>query len=643
MSQSQVLNFENAWGGAAAGRELNWLGVKAGGYELASRAFQTLLCAIGLLVLSPVMAVIALAIKIVSPGPVFYRGERVGKYLRPFTIYKFRTLETDAESKIGGRLLTPDDPLYHPLGKLLKKTKLDELPQLLNVIRGDMRLVGPRPVRPVFLKECKALAGFEQRFSVCPGMTGLAQVRGGYFTSFANKFRYDLLYVRRRSLRLDLTIMLMTFIKLAQRWLTTASLLLLLLLFVSLMPASLLQSFSVEMMGIRFNPVIPCILAAGGWLVLHAGSSNRWLISHSAVDWPMLSWMIAALAAVPFSISPSTAFRGVVYMCVTGFMMIFVMVNLRPDEHFARRAVQLLALLAGVVSLVGLADFAISGMSGASVSSHRDADGFLSALGTAPALAAYLVFCFPLVLGEYFISRLSRNGLRSRRTLLWAALAMLMLCTVFAAGNAFTWAALAAGVSFLLVKMRKINLRSLPVALSVLIILLEAGSILTGKPGPSDTVLELVRGGRLAVESVQRLPAQQLMIGHGSRTILTNAALADSPFGGVTPRSTYLTLLFENGLAGLLLMFWLVIGAAGETSSAAGWQRSEALRIRLWSFIAAILAMAVAACSCNIFTSLPIQITFWGVIGLALGLCMRYGGRDHGAMLLVRFGSDEMK
>lgn len=628
----------NAWDGAGR-KELNWSAARLGFYELGSRFIQTVLCIVGLVVLFPVMSVIAAAIKLVSPGPVFYRGERVGKELRPFTIYKFRTLETGAESKIGARLLRPDDQLHHPLGRLLKKTKLDELPQLLNVIKGDMKLVGPRPVRPVFLKECKSLPRFEQRFSVCPGMTGLAQVRGGYFTSFANKFRYDLLYIRRRGFRLDFAIMLMTFVKLMQRWLTTATLLLLLVLFVSLMPASLVKSLSVEAMGVRFNPVIPCILAVGGWLVLHAGSSNRWLISHSAVDWLMLSWVIAALAAVPFSISPTTVFRGVVYMCVTGFMMIFVMVNLRPDEHFARRAVQLLGMLAGAVSVVGLIEHVISGVSS---TNGLGAGGFFSALSSPPALSAYLVFCFPLVVGECFISRSSGKAARLRPSILWAAAATLIVFTALAAGSAFTWPALAAGVSFLLVKMRKISLWSLPVVLSVLIILLEAASILTGMPGPYDTVLELAGGAQLAVDSIRDCPAQKLVIGHGTQT-LTKAALSQGILDGGIPHSTYLTLLFENGLAGLLLMFWLMVGAAKEISLAAEKQGSDALRIRLWSFVAAIAALAIAACSCNIFTSLPIQITLWGVVGLALGLCRRCGGRDHGAILLVRFGSDEIK
>src|SRR5499426_1834239 len=159
----------------------------------------------GLLLLLPVSLAIAVATKLTSRGPVLYKGTRIGRNMEPFHIFKFRTLLVDAEQKIGARLLTPGDPLYTPVGRFLKRTKLDEIPQLWNVVRGDMNLVGPRPVRPVFLEEFLAsIPGYARRFAMKPGLTGVAQLRGGYFTTPAAKLRYEMWYLRERSVSLDL-------------------------------------------------------------------------------------------------------------------------------------------------------------------------------------------------------------------------------------------------------------------------------------------------------------------------------------------------------------------------------------------------------------------------------------------------------
>ena len=142
------------------------------------RWWQVLISIVGLLVTLPISLGIAFATKLTSRGPVLYKGTRIGRNMEPFSIYKFRTLLVDAETRIGARLLTPGDPLYTPIGRFLKRTKLDEIPQLLNVARGDMNLVGPRPIRPIFLAtSMREIQNYAARFVVRPGMTGLAQLR----------------------------------------------------------------------------------------------------------------------------------------------------------------------------------------------------------------------------------------------------------------------------------------------------------------------------------------------------------------------------------------------------------------------------------------------------------------------------------
>jgi lipopolysaccharide/colanic/teichoic acid biosynthesis glycosyltransferase len=161
-----------------------------------------------LLVSLPVMLISALFIKITSSGPVLYRQERVGQDGRVFTLYKFRTMIQDAEKHIGPVWATRDDERVTPVGRILRRMRIDELPQTYNVLRGDMSLVGPRPERPFFVERHKVLQGI--RLAVKPGLTGLAQIRSFYDLKPAHKARYDHLYVQNRSFWLNVYILLQT-------------------------------------------------------------------------------------------------------------------------------------------------------------------------------------------------------------------------------------------------------------------------------------------------------------------------------------------------------------------------------------------------------------------------------------------------
>ena len=161
-----------------------------------------------LLFSTPVTILIPLLIKISSSGPVFYKQQRVGKDGKLFTLYKFRTMVNDAEKEVGPVLASRDDPRVTKVGKFLRATRLDELPQLINVLKGDMSLVGPRPERPHFVKRHKAL--HELRLAVKPGLTGLAQIRSFYDLKPQHKIKYDSLYIQKRSLLLNLYILIRT-------------------------------------------------------------------------------------------------------------------------------------------------------------------------------------------------------------------------------------------------------------------------------------------------------------------------------------------------------------------------------------------------------------------------------------------------
>lgn len=164
-----------------------------------------------LILTSFILIITALLIKCTSKGPVFFKQERVGLNQRVYKIIKFRTMIHNAEEKTGAVFATKDDPRNTPIGGLLRKTRIDEIPQLFNVLKGDMSLVGPRPERPIFVKQfIEENPYYRERFRVKPGITGLAQVQGMYHTSPANKLKYDLTYIYNYSLWMDFRILLKT-------------------------------------------------------------------------------------------------------------------------------------------------------------------------------------------------------------------------------------------------------------------------------------------------------------------------------------------------------------------------------------------------------------------------------------------------
>ena len=176
--------------------------------EFLIRGLDTVGSILILLFSAPVTILIPLLIKISSSGPVFYKQQRVGKDGKLFTLYKFRTMVDDAEKEVGPVLASREDPRVTKIGKILRTTRLDELPQLLNVLQGDMSLVGPRPERPHFVKRHKVL--HELRLAVKPGLTGLAQIRSFYDLKPQHKIKYDYLYIQKRSLLLNLYILIRT-------------------------------------------------------------------------------------------------------------------------------------------------------------------------------------------------------------------------------------------------------------------------------------------------------------------------------------------------------------------------------------------------------------------------------------------------
>ncbi len=179
--------------------------------RVAKRAMDLLLCSVAMVVAAPVMLVVAIAIKLEDGGPVFFKQKRLTKYGREFEILKFRSMIVDAEKYAGAVLATDNDPRITKVGRVIRATRLDEIPQILNILKGDMSIVGPRPERKVIAEEYyKDIPEFAYRLKVRGGLTGYAQIYGKYNTSAYDKLRLDLMYIENYSLMLDIKLIILT-------------------------------------------------------------------------------------------------------------------------------------------------------------------------------------------------------------------------------------------------------------------------------------------------------------------------------------------------------------------------------------------------------------------------------------------------
>jgi len=183
--------------------------------QIVKRAFDLALAAAVLVLLFPVMLGIALAVKLTSPGPILYRQDRMGLDGQRFQMLKFRTMRVNAESGTGPVWASADDTRRTPIGAFLRRFSLDELPQFVNVLRGEMSAVGPRPERPVFVERFRqTVPGYMLRHKVKSGITGWAQVHGlRGNTSLEERIQHDIEYIERWSLWLDLKIIVLTVVR----------------------------------------------------------------------------------------------------------------------------------------------------------------------------------------------------------------------------------------------------------------------------------------------------------------------------------------------------------------------------------------------------------------------------------------------
>ncbi len=613
----------------------------ARGQNATSRAIQVLLCLVGLLLVSPVMLLAALAVKLTSRGPVFYRGQRVGKDERIFDIYKFRTLQVDAEQQIGARLLTEADAVYTPIGKFLKKWKLDELPQLFNVIKGDMSLVGPRPVRPIFLDRFKReIPGYARRFQVRPGATGLAQLRGGYWTEPRNKLRYEVVYIRHQSLVLDLKLMGLTFVKIFNRFVTASAVMAALFIFASFFPSALYPWLYVHMHGVKVNLLYLAIVVFGVWIIAKKTYSNRLYLYRSPIYLPMVGFAVIGLVSTSLSADPETALRGTGYYLVTGFLVTLTLLNARPTAELGRSAAMLAGLACFALSLLGL--FELAGMKHSVLAAHSGAGSVRVAsdwaikatFARSDVLAAYLVLGFPLLLCQLVHSRTryGRDFWLVATTVSFTSilltqdflglLALLVACAVFLAYTAS---------------------RSLP----LLVCLFLVPMLVIGAWNDSATLARTYEPIRdklsKEVRVLRAVSLHQLLLGSGPKTLDPHPGQVVAPRRDqalVAADNAHLSLILEMGIAGWLLMLVILGVALRAIHHGMRRGRDPYLRSLLCAIFASAVGSLISMYGVNVFFQISLQVFFWGLIGLGLGLSARVVGNGGRLVTVWRFGDE---
>lgn len=598
-------------------------------------ALQAILAIAALILLSPILLIVAIAIKLTSPGPLLYAGVRVGLNQQLYTMYKFRTLRDGAERQIGGRLLSPQDDFYTPIGKFLKRSKLDEIPQLINVLRGEMNFVGPRPLRPIFLERyLKEIPHYAERFRVRPGMTGLAQVRGGYFTSPANKLRYDRLYIKHRSLALDAQLVALTALKVLNRWITLGAFLLVLLLFVSFIPAAAIEKLYINVAGARVNPLHGVIAFGALWMILRRAPSDRISVYRSPLNLPMACFLILGLISAFQSAAPAQAVRGAAYHLITGFIVLIAIINGTFTRSFVRNAVNAVALTSVALCAVGILELVLAdylpqrtlhtglGMNDVGIS---------STLGSPIALATYLLLGVPCVLCS-----LSRAQTRETRDF-WVAATTLCLVGILLTRHPAGLVALALiATAYLWVHF---STMWAAVFLGVLtpFVYLSVSHALT----QSDfSALRLLCGNATQIcESLTELPAQTLLLGLGPRTL---GEL--SPATGAVSQEVLrqlngnVRLILENGLLGWLAMLWILATAMLSLYRAQRRTTDPGLRAVQWAVMASVVGFGVAMQSFDPFDNIAIQVLFWGLLGIGIGTVVRLGDRPSDYRIALKLG-----
>jgi lipopolysaccharide/colanic/teichoic acid biosynthesis glycosyltransferase len=599
------------------------------------RLWQLAVAALGFLFLLPVSVIIAIAIKLTSRGPIVYRGTRIGRGMEPFTIYKFRTLLVDAEQRIGGRLVTATDPLYTPVGRFLRRYKLDEIPQLLNVVRGDMNMVGPRPVRPVFLAtSVRDIPNYAERFRIRPGMTGLAQLRGGYFTHPRDKLRYDRIYTARRGFWLDFKLVVATFVKLLNRWLTLGVLLGLIFLCASFVPAVFSAPFQISVGGFHLSPFEATGLFLAAVVLVRQIPGHRLYLYRTPTNRPMVCFLVFSLLAGLLAGDLGARLRDLAYFTASGFLLFFLVVSGEITEEFATRATRVVALAAVAVALLGIFEVVVQNHASAAMGPDLGTVRITATLGSPVALAAYLVLGMPLVLVELVCAegREERDFWLVCSTLVIVGIVLTQtrtgLIALWITGSIFAW------------RVSRPMFRLFAGATLVFLMMMVWMGGLRLSPG--DIREEWARRASVTRAAISSEVTEPLGVLLGPQPGKGAISLVEENEGGhhrvLRNANMHLTLVERTGLVGWALMMWVIGSALVAICRGSAAVSDRRLGLLLWAIFSSGLGFLVSMSNFNAFYDAPIQIFFWGLLGIGMAIAVHQSGRRPAFNVIWRFG-----
>jgi len=601
-------------------------------YEAVNRVINVAVALMTLVALGPLMLAIALLIKLSDPrAGVLYRGRRIGRGGRTFSILKFRTMVPGTEQRLGARLVHGNSPAITPLGRHLRRRKLDELPQLLNVLHGSMNLVGPRPARDVFLAELRQrIPGYERRFLVNPGITGLAQIRGGYYIDPRDKLRYELLYIRHRSVLLDLKLIAATLLILARRMVTTLGVLVFLLTFAMFVPTAFMPRLSRALAG-GVNPVFLLIgFVAVVWLirnVFHRGLAFR----RTPADKYIGAFVLWAILGAFLNPGVWRNLLGVLYFCAGAFALYFLATQaISRDVARIRRHVAVLGLVTVVVSLGGIGQYLVG----------YGIDGFrvASSLGDPNVLALYLTMAVPLLL------YLRSSSVKGASRLFWGAGIVVGATCLILTFSRSGYIAFAIALTVFMARHRRALLTMLAGWLVLVLAFQLAGAprFSSRQIAASSQAQQMIR----LYASVLDGPRDTRLLGVGWRNwraaLDTESSVNDEIRLGIVslPRSLknmYLTFLVEHGLVGLLFMlltFVTILQALYRGSRAV---TDPLVQPLLWAIFSGALGFLMNLLFFDSFYFVAVQMTFWSLVGFGMGIALEFGPSSRGRYRVQEF------
>ncbi len=629
MTLQMLLRLARAWLGLAAERTPPPASVFPSGiafphkpvYEAVTRVYNFLGAAVGLLLLSPLLLTIAVAVKVTSRGPALYRGKRVGRAERVFDIFKFRTMKVGSEQRIGARLVRQDENHYTRIGKFLRKYRLDELAQLLNVLRGDMNLVGPRPVRPIFLEDHKQkIPGYARRFHVRPGITGKAQVRGGYYTHPRHKLFYETLYIANRGVVLDLQLIALTFLRVMTRIFTTGMLLAWLLAMALVLPEGVRENFYIDIYGSPINLLylVPPLIAVAHVLRREV-TTGRIYALRTPVDLPLTGFLLVSAAIIPFSRTPLVATRGLLWYICNGVVVFYIVLNSRMVTEQRSR---LIASLVAIVTAVG--GLAIIEMLIAAAHTG-EFTRLAGTVGNPLVLAAIVVLTLPLAVVRF---RHARQALR-RRLYLGAAVLLMVTAVLTLSRSGMTAVAIALG----LVAWRLGRRYVLTVATVFAVLIAVFASFGDDRMRPDASLAELKTSYARQMDVMGNVTLPRLAVGVGARSLPEHmrqvqkhgtSRWESARHRTPTLESTYLTLLVDHGPLGLAFFLAFLVGGITFMLRTAGKIADSVARDDLWATAAGLIGCCVLMAFADALYRFPMMVMFWSAMGLGVGLALHY-------------------